>query len=439
MLALFKEYITENQLLSPGSKVLLAISGGVDSMVMLHLFNEAGIGFSAVHCNFSLRGEESDGDEEFVKKTVKHIGCPLYLKRFDTAEYASINGISIEMAARELRYNYFNELCNKKGYNTIATAHHQDDQIETFFLNMSRKTGIRGLSGIKPKSGNLIRPLLFASREMIMAYAAKHKISYREDSSNSSIAFRRNFIRHRILPMFSEINLSYRDNFVATINHLKEVEEVFQATINLLKEKVTGTEQGNTVIYTEKLLHVKFPKVLLYEILTEYHFNPAVIQRVFDSLREGAGKQFFSTSHRLVKDRGKLIITGVVGPARAMFYIEEGDLELFKPVTLELNWFENKGFKIPDDPKIACLDYEKLLFPLVIRKWSKGEYFQPLGMEGFKKLSDFFIDEKFSIPEKEAAWILYSGDKVAWIIGHRIDNRFKITPATRKIYQVKVI
>ncbi len=438
MLNKLTEFINKQRLFEPQQKILLAVSGGVDSMVMLFLFEQSGFNYSVAHCNFQLRGDESKQDEQFVKECVNRLGVRLHTKQFDTEDYAKVNGISIEMAARELRYEYFDDLAKSFHYDYIATAHHQDDQIETFFINLMRKTGIRGLSGIKPKAGKIIRPLLFTNRKEIINFAVRNNIPHREDSTNRSTAFRRNFIRHNILPKFEEISPAFRENVLASMQNLKEAEGVY---INTLESdrRIVCTGRGDVIVVNiPSLLNTKFPKLLLFEVLSGFRFNPAVIEEVFASLGEESGKQFFSPSHRVVKDRKELIIESIKAPGQGLFYIEEEDAELFEPIHITVNMIDNHGFKIPRNNNIACLDFDKLEFPLIIREWQQGEYFQPLGMQGFKKLSDFFIDEKMSIPEKENTWILYSGNKVVWIIGRRIDNRFKITKQTKTAYRLEV-
>ncbi|VAW24261.1 tRNA(Ile)-lysidine synthetase [hydrothermal vent metagenome] len=431
-------FINKQRLFEPQQKILLAVSGGVDSMVMLFLFEQSGFNYSVVHCNFQLRGNESGQDEQFVKEYAGRLGVRLHTKQFDTEDYAKANGISIEMAARELRYEYFDGLAESYHYDYIATAHHQDDQIETFFINLMRKTGIRGLSGIKPKAGKIIRPLLFTNRKEIMNFAVQNNIPYREDSTNRSTAFRRNFIRHNILPKFEEISPAFRENVLASMQNLKEAESVYLDTLES-DRRIVCTGRGDVlVVNIPSLLNTKFPKLLLFEVLSGFRFNPAVIEEVFASLGEGSGKQFFSPSHRAVKDRRELIIEPKKKPGQGLFYIEKEDMELFEPIYITANLVDSQGFKMPRNNNIACLDFDKLEFPLIIRKWQQGEYFQPLGMQGFKKLSDFFIDEKMPIPEKENTWILYSGNKVVWIIGRRIDNRFKITKQTKTVYQLEV-
>lgn len=439
MLKDFIKYISDNKLFESNQRILLAVSGGVDSMVLLHLFYESGFSFGVVHCNFNLRGNESDTDELFVKDFINSHGLELFSKSFDTESYAKLNSISIEMAARQLRYAFFEEVRIQHNYDYIATAHHQDDVIETFLINLIRKTGIRGLTGIKPKAEKIIRPLLFSNRKQIVEYSFDKEIMYREDSSNNTIVFRRNFIRHNILPQFDKLFPSSRENIIASISHLKEVEYVFKETIASEKQKVVSIKDESVYINIDKLIKSKFSKTLLFEILFEYHFNSAVVNEVFDKLNEGSGKKFYSSDFRLVKDRNYLIISKLKDNDQGNIYIDEDDMELYKPIKLRFSKIDSKGFKIPSSKHIACLDFDKLDFPLIIKRWQQGEYFQPLGMVGFKKLSDFFIDEKMSIPEKENTSILFSGPKIIWIIGKRIDNRFKITQNTKTIYQIEYI
>ncbi len=433
MLNHFLENIKEKKLFDAGQKILLAVSGGIDSMVMLHLFEKSGFDYGIVHCNFQLRGQESDGDEEFVKNQVLIHGVPAFFKRFETEEYAQINGISIEMAARELRYEYFEKVRYENGYDYIATAHHSDDLIETFFLNLTRKTGIKGLTGIKDKAGKIIRPMLFASRADIEKFATEQYLEFREDSTNSEVVYQRNFLRHRVLPLFSELNPSFKKNILASIENLKDAEAVYSGYFEVEKQKVYTNASDSQIVDIEMLRKSGHPKILLLEILSELNFNPSVIDEVYHSLSTESGKQFFSKTHRLVKDRKKLFITKLAETENRIFYIEADDVELFEPFDIKIEKLPGKDFKIRKEQNIACLDLEKLEFPLLIRKWQEGDYFQPLGMNGFKKLSDFFIDEKIPVPQKQKAWLLCSGEKIVWVMGMRIDNRFKISSKTEKI------
>lgn len=435
----FLKFIEEKKLFTPEQKVLLAVSGGLDSMVLLHLFEKSGFAYGIVHCNFNLRGEESDSDEAFVRQQVLQHGVPAWFQSFDTQEYAVLNGISIEMAARELRYDYFEKIRTENHYDYIATAHHLDDLIETFFLNLSRKTGIRGLTGIKEKTGNIIRPLLFASRNDIEDYARVNFIEFREDSSNKEDVYQRNFLRNKILPLFSEWNPAFKKNLLAGIENLRETEQVYSGFIEKEMKKVVQRENESVVVDTGALLNASFPKVLLFEILSGFNFNPAVIDKVFDSLTTAEpGRQFFSKTHRIVIDRRRLFVLPAGEKEDRIFYIESDDMELFEPVHLLIEKVPAKDFSIIRSPLAACLDMEQLDFPLLIRKWQQGDYFQPLGMKGFKKVSDFFVDQKIPLHEKENTWILCSGNRIVWIMGHRIDNRYKITGKTRQVLKIEI-
>lgn len=438
MLNRFVEFVKENQLIEPHQKVLLAVSGGIDSMVLLHLFEESGFEYGVIHCNFNLRGTESDDDEEFVKQQVLNHGVPLWFKSFETEEYARLNGISIEMAARELRYEFFELIRVEHQFDYIATAHHLDDLIETFFLNLSRKTGIKGLTGIKEKAGKIIRPLLFADRNEIEEFARVNFIDFREDSTNSEVIYQRNFLRHKILPLFEELNPSFKKNVLDSIENLKETEQVYSGCIETEKNKIIKQDGESIVIDIEYLLKTPFPKVLLYEILSGYNFNSSVASMIFESLSNDSGKQFYSKTHRALKDRRNLFITQLEEKEDSIYYIENDDIELFTPLNLTIERILAEDFEMIKSPQVACLDINLLEFPLLIRKWRQGDYFQPLGMTGFKKVSDFFIDEKVPLHEKENTWILCSGNKIVWIMGQRIDNRFKITPQSRHVFKIEI-
>jgi tRNA(Ile)-lysidine synthase len=438
MLEAFLRNCKEKQLFTSGQKVLLAVSGGIDSMVLLYLFEKSGFDYGIVHCNFQLRGNESDGDEEFVKREVLIHGVPAFFQTFDTREYAQINGISIEMAARELRYDYFEKTRKENNYDFIATAHHSDDLIETFFLNLSRKTGIKGLTGIKDKTGHIIRPLLFAGRHEIEAFAAENYIDFREDSTNSEVIYQRNFLRHKILPLFTELNPSFKKNVLASIENLRDAENVYAGYFDSEKTKAVKNAGDSLIVDIDTLQQSAYPKLLLLEILTAYGFNPTVVDEVFQSLESDSGKQFFSKTHRLVKDRDKLFVSPVYENGNKIYYIEAGDIEMFQPFDMNIEKHAATDFKIRKERNFACLDLDKLQFPLLIRKWQQGDYFQPLGMTGFKKVSDFFIDEKIPLHQKENAWLLCSGEKIVWIMGQRIDNRFKITTKTKNILQIEI-
>ncbi len=438
MFSRFNKFISEKQLFEPHQKVLLAVSGGIDSMVLLHLFEKSSFNYGVVHCNFQLRDVDSDKDEEFVREKVLAHGIPFFTKRFETVYYAGLNKISVEMAARELRYEYFEKIREENQYDYIATAHHQDDVLETFFLNLSRKTGIRGLAGIKEKNGCVIRPLLFAGRNEIEAFARKKFIASREDRTNNEIIYHRNFIRNRILPQLTQINPSFRKNMAETVANLREAEEVYSFFIEKEKKKVLYTENDEFAIDIESLLKAKFPKVLLFEILSGFNFNSKVVDQVFKSLHSLPGRQFFSKTHRLVKDRGNLYITPLSEADKRIFYLEEGDTEVYEPFRMVIENIPNVNFKIEESRESACIDANETDFPLLIRKWRQGDYFRPLGMSGFKKISDFLVDEKIPVHQKENIWLLCSGQKIIWVMGLRLDDRFKITEKTTRILKFSI-
>lgn len=438
MLLHFIQNIANQKLIEAGQRVLLAVSGGIDSMALLHLFERSGFEYGVVHCNFHLRGKESDGDEDFVREQVEQHGIPSFFKDFETEEFARLRGISIEMAARELRYEYFEKIRQEQGFDLIATAHHQDDLIETFFLNLSRKTGIHGLTGIKDKAGHLIRPLLFADREEIEKYAKGHFIEFREDSSNNEVVFQRNFLRHKILPLFSEMNPAFKKNVLAGISNLKEAELVYDYFIHGELNKLVMKEKNEVRIDIQQLRSTQFPQLILFEALAEYHFNSIVVDEIYKSLDAESGRQFYSSTHRMVKDREYLFVSELSKGEEKMYYIEENDMELFEPFDISIEKLDITDFKMIKDRRVACIDADEIAFPLLIRKWQAGDYFQPLGMQGMKKVSDFFIDQKIPLHEKENTWLLCSGKKIVWIMGQRLDERSKITPQTQHVLKIEI-
>ena len=438
MLKRFIQFVNEKGLFDQNQKVLLAVSGGIDSMVLLHLFEKSGFDYGIAHCNFQLRGEESELDEEFVKKQVLIHGVPAFFETFDTEEHSKLEGISIEMAARELRYEFFEKIRAENNFVLIATAHHLDDLIETFFLNLSRKTGIKGLTGIKEKTGKIIRPMLFADRKEIESFAKTNYIEFREDSSNNEVVYQRNFLRHNILPLFSELNPSFKKNLLASIENLKDAEQVYSGYLNSEKAIVISKNGDDKLIDIDLLNKTLFPKILLHEILSEYNFNASVVDEVFNSLYAESGKQFFSKTHLVVKDREKLFVSRLEDKKEKIYYIEKGDIELFEPYNIVLETLPAQNFEIIKDPKVACIDLGEIEFPLLMRRWKQGDYFQPFGMNGIKKVSDFFIDQKIPLHEKENIWLLCSGKKIIWIMGYRLDNRFKITPQTKSVLKIEI-
>ncbi len=439
MLEKLKNNIAHEQLLSSTDRLVLAVSGGCDSMVMLDLFRQMEHDFVVAHCNFKLRGAESDGDETFLRDYCGEHGIELFVQTFETREYAVQEGISIEMAARELRYQWFYELLDSLQCNYLLTAHHQDDLVETMLINLSRGTGIRGLSGIHPRKGRLVRPLLFASRNDLVAYANEKQVPYREDSSNKEFVHQRNLIRHQVLPLLETINPAFKVNATKTAAILKETELVFNARITEEQSQFLSREGKHCFLAVDYLKASSYPETLLFETLKPFGFTADLVQEINQALYAEPGKVFYSTTHRLVKDRSNFILTPREEESLSRYYIEKDCVKITTPIKLSLQQLTNdSSFQFSKNRLIADLDMDCLEFPLVLKKWEQGEYFQPLGMTGFKKLSDFFIDQKFSIPEKENSWILYSGGKVVWVVGHRMDNRFKITPETQSVIRIQL-
>ncbi len=438
MLEKFSHFIRSNSLGQPGDRILLAVSGGIDSMVMLHLYLAAGYIPGIAHCNFHLREIESDGDEAFVKSTAEITGAAYYHKDFDTEEAARESGISIQMAARDLRYRWFEEIRQQYGYDYVATAHNQDDVIETFFINLSRGTGIRGLTGIPARSGKVLRPLLFASRKAIVDYAGKHHITYREDSSNASDNYQRNRLRHHVIPLLEKENPSFRMAMMDTMQRLKETEKLYALELRQLKARLMHKEGERIRIPIRDISKHEARKSLLFEILSDFGFSSQAMKDITHSLEGPSGRQFLSATHRIVKDREDLIITPLDREEERKYYLEKEAGRITEPVDLEWMLVDHTDtFHIPKDPKIACLDLRKLHFPLLLRHWQPGDYFQPLGMQGMKKISDFLIDSKVSLPDKERTWLLTSGCEIAWVIGRRLDERFKVRPDTRQVLMIK--
>ncbi len=439
MIQPFRSYIESENLFQPTDHILLAVSGGIDSVVMVELFSRVKFNFSIAHCNFSLRGKESNEDEVFVKDLANHKEVKFFTKKFETKKYAADHSSSIQMAARDLRINWLEEILNQHNFTYYATAHHLDDQIETFFINLLRGTGISGLHGIKPKTGNLIHPMLFTYRKDIEEFAKQEKITFRVDSSNIKTDYTRNKIRHDLISVIKGINENYQDIFTSNIRRLKQNEEVYRQYINIVSDQLVSRDEENIKISIKDLIKYQPATTFLYEIIVPFGFNSSQSADIIESIGLTAGKQFYSKTHRLVIDREFIIIQENRNSLDQTFIITDETNEIDHLFKLKILKFEiETSFIISKDPKVALLDAEKITFPLKIRKWKQGDYFYPLGMENRKLVSDFFTDIKFSIIDKENTWIMTSEDKIVWIIGHRIDNRFKITDSTSQIIEFKL-
>ena len=437
MINRFKSYISNDSLCSEEDRILVTVSGGIDSVVLLDLFVKSGYNCGIAHCNFNLRAKESDNDEVFVKALAKSYNMPVFSKSFNTIEYAEINKLSVQMAARDLRYEWFEDLRLEEGFDLIATAHNKNDILETFFINLTRGTGIHGLTGIKNKTGALIRPLLFATREEIINYAQLNKLEWHEDSSNSTLKYSRNKIRHQVLPVLGQLNPKFIETMVENVQRLSEVEEILNQLIEQKKEELLIRESGFISVSIAKLKLLNPLKTWLYELLKDFNFSQSICSDIINSLDSNSGLQFFSTTHRIVKDRNKLIINVIKSDPGRKFYIEDPYREVSEPIQLEMDvQTVDDNFELINDSTIAFLDLDLLEFPLLIRKWEQGDYFYPLGMKNIKKLSDFFIDLKLSIPEKEKLWLLTSRNQIVWVMGLRIDDKFKVGPLTKRVLKI---
>lgn len=442
MLNKFTEYIKNKKLFNKNDKILLTVSGGIDSVVMLDLFIKSGLSFGIAHCNFNLRGEESNLDEKLVKQLAQKNNIEIHTISFKTEEYAKSNGISIEMAARDLRYEWFEKIRQKFDYSYIATAHHKNDVIETFILNISRGTGIKGLCSIQPKVNKIIRPLLFAFRKEIEEYCTTNKLQYREDASNATLKYKRNIIRHKILPELINLNPNINNTLIDDIAIFNDVEKIYKNSIEEKKERILTKKDAEILININELKKLNPLKTYLYEFLKPYNFQPKNVTDIIKSLDNISGKQFFSSSHYLIKDRNFLIISeiDINDDKNKNFTINKETTNITSPIALNITIVDNNSVIDLSELKnenFAFLDYDLLTFPLHIRKWGNGDYFYPIGMKKRKKLSDFFIDKKFSIIDKKNTWLLCSGDDIVWVIGKRIDNRFKMTDKTKKIFVVE--
>lgn len=438
MLESFKSFIKEKNLFAANDKILLAVSGGIDSMVMMHLFSSCDFIYGVAHCNFKLREKESDDDEKFVRQEAKFSGVKFYSKSFNTKKYSDKNNLSIQMAARKLRYDFFEEIRAKHQYDYIAVAHNAGDSAETVLLTLIRGTGIAGHHGILPKNNFIVRPLLFASREDILQFAKAQKIKWREDSSNRKNDYPRNSIRNQVMPVLKKINPSVNETLLRHAEDMHGVEQLYRQFISQLRQNAVEEKNDETIISIPFLQKQEGSLTLLHEILKEYGFNRDAVHKINGMLSGEAGKIFLSPTHRLVKDRKYLMVTKrspviandyLIEAGNHFFQWEGGSLS-FRKIMLTSDLKEKIIAGEMDDNNVAWMDAGKLIYPLQLRHWKKGDVFHPLGMRGNKKISDFFTDLKYSALQKEKAWLLCSANKIAWVAGERMDDKFKITAST---------
>jgi len=441
----FKNFIDQEHLFSSGDPLLLAVSGGMDSVVLCALCQEAGFNFHIAHANFGLRGAESQRDEDFVRQLAAKYGRELWVKKFDTEVYAKEQKVSIQVAARELRYAWWREIA---GHRWILTAHHEDDNIETLLMHFFKGTGIAGLRAILPKQGRLLRPLLFASKEELQQFARERSLDWVEDSSNAADKYTRNALRHRLIPLVQELFPGALQQMGENISRFREIEILYRQSIEQIKSSLLeqkGEEVRIPVLKLKKMIPLS---TIVYEIIRAFGFSSQKTGEVMGLLDSGSGKYIRSSTHRILKDRNWLIISAhapvraetilIESPTATVLYAN-GKLKLEKlavdhPVG-QLSGDPGKLSGTP--PSIALLDAAQIQFPLLLRKWRKGDYFYPLGLRKKKKLARFFIDQKLSLADKEKVWVIEMDKKIIWVVGLRIDDRYKIGPGTREVLEIK--
>ncbi|WP_339659484.1 tRNA lysidine(34) synthetase TilS [uncultured Polaribacter sp.] len=438
MLQKFKEHINLNFPFLKDKKLLIAISGGVDSVVLTHLFSELNFDISLAHCNFQLREKESDLDEEFVKLLAQKTSNQIFTIQFNTQEFALKNKLSTQIAARELRYNWFQEIIKKNNFDYVLTAHHADDNLETFLINLTRGSGLDGFTGIPKINGNIVRPLLAFSREEILAYAKLNAIDWREDASNATTKYIRNKIRHKILPVLKEINPNLLETFAKTIDNLQESKQIIEDKIADISSEVTqpfDCAQGDNLIKIDiaKINQLSNSKAYLYQLLKEYNFTEW--NDVYNLLSAQSGKQIFSKTHRLLKDRDFLLLSkNVISDEKNEYLIDENQSEITHPIHVTFEAIQQKS---EENKQTIYVDKDLLKYPLIVRKWENGDYLYPLGMQGKKKLSKYFKDEKLSLLEKENTWLLCNNEnEIIWVINYRQDGRFSMKITSNNLLKI---
>jgi len=428
----FKAHLDEHLTFLQGKKLLVACSGGLDSVVLTHLLHTLGYELGLAHCNFSLRGKESDEDENFVIDLAKKLSVAVYSETFDTKQFMVAHNVSTQMAARELRYRWFEEIRKDFKYDYIVTAHHADDQLETFLINLARGTGIRGLSGIPERTETLVRPLLPFSRDAILTYAKSNDYYWREDSSNSETKYVRNNLRHEVIPKLKDASKNLLSMLLKTQAHLRASEHLIEDYMALVFNLAVTENFDGYSIHIQKLKELPNTDALLYELLHPFGFTDHT--SVIDLLTTQSGKQILSSSHRLVKDRDVLLLTTIPSEENTeTATITTGTKEIEAPVHLKIQQANEVKQRHKNH---IFVDRDTLTFPLTVRPWREGDVFYPFGMKGKKKLSKFFKDEKLSLVAKEKMYVLCSGNDIVWVIGMRPDDRFKVTPTTTKILKI---
>ncbi len=432
--------IADKNLLDKGNKYIVALSGGADSVALLLSLKQLGYDVEAAHCNFHLRGEESDRDEMFCVSLCEKLSVPLHRIHFDTLEYASLHKISIEMAARELRYNYFAQLRNDIGACGVCVAHHRDDSVETVLLNLVRGTGLRGLRGIQPVHDGIIRPLLVVTRAEIEEFLRAEGQDYVTDSTNKETDFMRNKVRLELIPLLKELNPAACENIAHTAGVLCDVEKIVEESIRKQKEIVFNEGAGSIDI--KKLDSQKAPKYLLYEILKNYGFSSTQVEQIYENRYGESGREFLSATSCVLVDRGQLIVSNRQEEKSTMMKIPEEGLYRIdnQESKLRIEKIDNADGVVSRDKNIATLDAENISFPLILRNVTAGDRFHPFGMRGSRLLSDYMTDRKMNIYEKRRQLVLTdANDNILWVVGERTDNRYKVTDNTQHVLRVTLL
>jgi len=405
---------------------------------MTWLFREAGIEHSIAHCNFSLRGKESDSDEEFVASWARKNNIQFFVNRFDTLGFAARRKISVQMAARELRYDWFRSLIRMEGFDAVAVAHNLNDNVETFLINLIRGTGLSGLAGMSPRSGDIIRPLLFATRDEISSFAAEHETEYREDSSNAQVKYTRNRIRHLVIPEMEKVNPGVVQSINDTMNHLSASASIVEVYISKLSREIFRTTGETTEAEIRRLKGLDPPEPHIFELFRPFGLSPKQTAEVISLLSSETGKSVYTSTHRLLNDRGRIIITPAKTEKPAEYCFNSIDEMRISGLFSDLRITEPSEESLPVIPLTAALDLDRVTFPVTVRHWGPGDRFRPLGMKQMKKISDFLIDLKVPVTEKEKVLLMLSGDEVMWVMGFRIDDRYRVTSGTGRILVITV-
>ena len=435
MLLPFQKHLQEQFPQLFDAKLLVAISGGVDSVVLTHLCKESDLDISLVHCNFHLRDEESEGDENFILELGDALDLEVFVEHFDTKAYAEDKKISIQMAARELRYQWFEELRDSLSFDYVLTAHHADDNLETFFINLIRGTGLEGLTGIPKRNEFILRPLLPFSRESIETFAKNNHLSWREDSSNASSKYLRNKIRHEVMPVLRELNPQLLESFQKTQSHLKKSSHLIEDYVSAIFPRVAQETKYGYSFNIKMLKTLPHLKAVLYELFRTFGFTEW--EDVYHLLDAQSGKLVLSKTHRLIKDREELLLTQLPQEQELQFRISDEE----EVVMLPIGTFHFEQVERVEEVQTNCIyvDRNKLSFPLIVRNWRTGDYFYPYGMEGKKKLSKFFKDNKLSLPEKENCWVMCSDGRIVWVVDQRADGRFSVDGGTSQILKITFV